>query len=277
MNKRILITGGGGFLSESLRLLFLQNGYNVCCPYRKDLDVCNLDQLKKYLENYNFDYVIHCAIKGGRLLKEEDPWNLCQNILMQENLLRLSHLTKKIVLFNSGAQENRTKDINNLKEGEFFDPPKNLYSLSKYVNAKRALNNDKVIALRIFNCFGPLEKQDRLISTMVRNYINKQEIELWGDSYFDFFGINDLFIVLNHILQNPPNKYFELNLVYPEKLKLSQIANIVNSLDNYKVNVKITDGVNRNYFGSGFKLQEMNLKLNGLEKEIFLMYKELKK
>ena len=279
MIKKILITGANGFVSKSLIPLLKKEGYNVLAFSRQELDVTNIEQLRVLFrkEEY-FDWVIHGAMSGkGRLLQQDKPEEAISNILMQENLLHLSPFYDHLCVFNSGAQENRNKDIMFLPEETFFEPPTNNYSISKYINARRAQNNNKVLALRIFNLFGDGEKTDRFIKSNIIKYINKQPIEIWGDVYFDFFYNYDAFLTLNHFIKNPPKNYQEINLVYEQKkYKLSEIASIINELDNHKVEIIIKEGINKNYTGVGNRLRELNLPLKGLEFGIKEVYNKLK-
>jgi len=272
----ILIVGGGSFIAKSI-FPNLNQRYKVTSLNKKQLNLLNINDLQEFFKDKYFDFIINCAIVGGRLLGEDNPNIFYQNVLIQENLLKFSNNCGKFIFFGSGGQEDRTKDICNLKEGEFRNIPQNCYSLSKFINTQRTLNNNRVILLRIFNIFGPEEPDNRFIKSSILKYINHKDIEIWSDKLFDFFGWNDLCIALEYILNNPSEKYFELNLVYFKKYLMSEIVGIINRLDNYNVPVKILDnGVNKHYYGSGFKLAEMGLKLNGLNKEIENIYLKLK-
>lgn len=274
--KKILITGGNSFIAKSI-IGPLSNKYQVDCLTKESLDLTNLKQLQKILSSNYYDFVINTAISGqGRLLKEDSYEDFYKNCLMIENLLFCQDKYGKLVQFTSGAQWNRNEDINNVKEGDYKEPPQNRYSLAKFITNERIRNNNKIINLRIFNVFGRFEREDRFITSSIKKYINKEKIEIWGDTFFDFFGSNDLYLVLDYLLNNPPNKYFELNLCYEKKYKMNKIVSIINGLDKHKVEAIIKDGINKNYFGSSYKLANLGLKLNGLEEEIENLYRVLK-
>ncbi len=277
---KILVLGKNGFICRSIIPLLEKEGYDLTCLSHTELDCTNLDKLREFFrKSGNFDFVIHGLLAGeGRLLKEDSADCMYQNLLILENLLYMSPFYKKLVYLGSGAKENRNKDVIFLSEGEFGEPPNSIYSLTKYLSGKRVLNNNKVLCLNIFNVFGPLEKDNRFIKLNIKKYINKQDFEIWGDRLFDFFYIEDLFIVLNHFIKNPPNKYEEFNLVYPKKYKISEITDIINTLDNYKVNTSFSvNERNNHYFGHGEKLNFLGLKFYGLRNGIKETYKILKK
>lgn len=278
MSKRILITGAKGFIGKTIHSYLLNNTYHIInAPGRDTLDVSNFKQLEKLISEFKPHFVINAAIKGGRLLKEYSAGEFHQNILMVENILYLQSIYGfNLINFGSGAKEDRNNDVINLKEGQFGPPPVNFYSLSKYFTAKRLLNQDKVVQLNIFNCFGIYESDDRFIKTAIKNYIDKKPIEIWGDKYFDFFYSEDLCKVVNYFINNPDPKYYELNLVYPEKKKLSEIVDIVNNMSYYRTGVIIKDGINRHYNGNGSRLETLQLDLVGLENGIGEVYRYLK-
>jgi dTDP-4-dehydrorhamnose reductase len=278
--KRILVLGKNGFIGKSIVPLLKNEDYNVLALSHSELDFTNLDHLREFFrKNRDFDFVIHAALSGeGRLTKEDEPICLYENLLMLENLLYLSPFYDKLIFFNSAAKENRNKDVNCLCEGEFQEPPTSLYSLTKYISAKRILNNKKVIAFNVFNIFGECERENRFIKSNINNYIRRNDINIWGDKLFDFFYIKDAFTVINYFIKNPPEYYEELNLVYQNPhLLLSEVAAIINNLDEHKVSININEaGINKHYYGCGEKLQKLNLPLMGLKNGIREVYERIK-
>jgi nucleoside-diphosphate-sugar epimerase len=275
--KKILILGSSGFIGKSLYELLDKQKYDINACNHQVLDATKLNDLKACLEFWKFDYVINCAMSGeGRLLKQDSPECFYNNILIQENLLYLKDYYKKLIVFSSGAQEDRTKDVNNLKEGEFGPPPNNIYSLAKYVNAKRVIGNDKVINIRIFNVFGKYEKDNRFIKSCINKCTNKEDISIWGSKFFDFFYIKDLNTLVEYYIDNPPTKYEEINAVYNDKFTLYQIALLITDLCG-KTNIDINEkDINKNYYGSGYKLANLQLRMMGLRNGVDEVYKELK-
>lgn len=276
----ILLTASDSFVSRTiLKHLGNNNKFNIDSFSRQELDLTNLENLRQTLDKKSYDIIINTAISGqGRLLQEDSFEDFYNNALITENLLYCKERYNfKLVAFSSGAGNNRNKDICNLKEGEFLEPPQSKYSLAKYLMNRRVFGLDGIINLRIFNLFGEFERPNRLIKSSINKYLNKEKIEIWGDIHMDFFGEGDFVKVLEYLLNNPPEKYFEINLCYYEKYLMSQIINAINNLDNWKVPVKIIEnGINRSYWGSGFKLAGLPIKLNGLENEITDLYLKLK-
>ncbi len=61
--KRVFLTGGNGDIGNSIKEIFINNGYEVTAPSSKELNLENLEDIKKYFINKNLDYdvIIHCA------------------------------------------------------------------------------------------------------------------------------------------------------------------------------------------------------------------------
>lgn len=271
----ILLLAGNSFISRSI-FPFLSKAWNIDVFSKSELDLTDLDQLKQKLNKKYYDFVINPAISGsGRLLVEDSYEDFYKNLLMVENLLYLKDLYGKLIHFSSGAANNRQNDLINIEEGDITQPPTSRYSLAKYLLDRRMEGLSKVINLRIFNIFGPLEKENRFIKANIKKYIEKQDIEIWGDKYFDFFYYEDLITVLEYYFLNTPEKYEELNLTYKDKLTLFEISSIINCLSEHRVNIIIKDGINKHYTGKGLKLENLKLNLIGLKGGIKKTYIKL--
>ena len=102
--KKILITGGSGFIGKNLSE-FLSQEYQVVSPASKVLNLCNQLQVEEYLKKNKIDIVIHAANYRG---KKKEPYNeykvLENGLRMYANLERCSHLYGKMYYFGSGAE-----------------------------------------------------------------------------------------------------------------------------------------------------------------------------
>ena len=197
--KKVCVLGAGGFVGKNL----LQ-GMNWTGVTRQDLDLTDQVAVEKYFKTHDYDVVIHCAVIGGSRLKPDDGDVIHKNILMFENVVRV--FKGKLIYFSSGAALRG-------------NPPTDPYGLSKWMIDKRIKTIDKAYSLRIWGCYGPGELSTRF-SAVCRE---KGHIVIDKDRYFDFVDIEYVRkIVFDYVHGYLDDK--EYNLVYPEKLLLSQWA-----------------------------------------------------
>ncbi|WP_452599558.1 dTDP-4-dehydrorhamnose reductase [Pontimicrobium sp. MEBiC01747] len=62
-NKKVLVTGANGQLGQTIKELFFENDKNIEFVFVKkaDLDISNVEKLKAFFKETNFDYCINCA------------------------------------------------------------------------------------------------------------------------------------------------------------------------------------------------------------------------
>ena len=92
--------------------------------------------------------------------------------------------------------------------------PTDFYGLSKNIISKLSTNYLGCINLRIFGCFYYNELSTRFIKNNINNYINHKPIIIHQDKYMDFFYMEDLVNVINHLLNNPQFNYDILISLY---------------------------------------------------------------
>ena len=268
----ILITGSNSFIGKSILL-----NHNLIKKTRAELNISDFGQLAEFFSENQIDIVIHTGNNGGKRNKKDSGNDFHENVLMLENLLFFKSKFKKLVLFTSGAEYNRANDINNARENDYQSVPSDFYGLSKYLSSHRALNDPNIVSLRLFNCFGYHEDEFRFIKSSMKNYINKKEIQIIQNRYFDFFGINDLNAIINFVISNDiPASENTINCCYSEKSSILEVAEKINNLGNYKVPINIqAESFGQNYTGNNDRLNSLGIQLHGLESELKTMYQEL--
>lgn len=272
----VLITGADGFIGSNL-CEFLSKDFNVFKGTRKTIDLYSQESISIFIDQNEIDSVIHCAVEGGHKLKSDSSDIFFHNILMYENLIKFNHQYKTFINFSSGAEYDRRNDISNVNEYDIFDcVPIDYYGLSKNIISKLSIHYLRSVNLRAFGCFYHNELETRFIKNSITNYINKKPIIIHQDIFMDFFYMEDLVKIVKHFLNSNNHPYKDLNLSYLKKYKLSDIANLINNLSSYKVNVIIEnkkDGFN--YTGNGELLNSLDIKLKGLETGIKECYDKL--
>jgi len=100
--KKILITGGNGYVAKSL--INGLTGYEITSITRQDFDLTSRQATNQWFKNKYFDVVIHTAIKGGSRLRSDDGEVFYQNLQMFYNLYNNKHCFDKLIQFGSGAE-----------------------------------------------------------------------------------------------------------------------------------------------------------------------------
>jgi UDP-glucose 4-epimerase len=260
---KILITGGNGNIAK---LIFngLQNLYEITRITRENFDLKNYNEFEKYVTSNNFDILIHTAIKGGRRLIEDTSNDVYDNLLVFENVIKLSKFFKLIINFDSGAIYDRSTDINFRKEEDLNTIPNDYYGFSKYLIYKRSLQYNNIINLRIFNIFHVNEEKERFIKSCFLAKKNKTKINIFQDKYFDFVYEDDFVKIVKYYIDHFSEKLPKtLNISYNQKYKLSEIAEMIIT-DKELIEVNDTT-LKNNYCGDGNLLNSLNLKLDGLQ------------
>jgi len=295
----ILITGSNGFLAKELISRLEKNSkYTLYITNRQTLDILDPDAVEQFFSKNSIDIVLHCAVSGGRRTQSYTSDIVHKNILMFENLAQYRNRYKLMINFGTAAEFDKTKNIDQFTEHDFIlhnNIPKDYYGFSKYIIARRIDHiNSNIINLRIFNVFGEFEALDRMIKNNIIKYLKRQPLEIHRNRYMDFFGPNDMFTVVEYILNNTTDildqlKHFfmkgkitkSINMCYEKKHSLMDVASIINSLNEHTVPlhgmINIASLQDPAYCGNGAKLSSLNLKLLGLEQEINNMYQTLKR
>jgi len=259
----ILFTGHRGFLGKEL-IPYLSNKHQV---FYSEIDYKNKNFIDIFVNQNKIDIIIHAAIKGGRRVRKDNSDDFYNNLIMFENL---ASLKIPMINFCSGAAFGRQEDIYLVQENDIGNIiPKDFYGFSKYLITQRCRQLDHLYNLRFFNVFGPQTVDTMFTTANIKNYIDKKEIIIFKDTYMDFFSINDAKKVIDLYLNLGNNLPKEVNLVYENAIKLSDVANKINNLSNYKVDIDILESGNaKSYCGSGLTLKHFGLKFDGLEKEL---------
>jgi dTDP-4-dehydrorhamnose reductase len=255
---KVLITGANGYVGKSLYET-LKNKYDVITITRNECNLTNSQEVDLYFLNNWFDVVIHCAMKGGSRLYQDDWDVMDDNLLMYYNLSKQQPHFKKFIHFGSGA--------------EMYNQ-NNPYGLSKHVIRQSILNKDNFYNLRIFGVFDENELDTRFIKSNIKRYINKEAIQIHEVKFMDFFYMQDLIKVVEYYIneENPPK---EFDCVYSEtSYTLFGLAHLITKLDNYEVDI-INQGKNGDDYISKCRTI-LPIEFIGLKQGIIETYNKLK-
>lgn len=261
----ILLTGSSGFLAKEFKDYF-KNRYNLFSIPRESL--IRLDGIKQVIDSNHIDYILHTSWAGVGLGTKED---YTYNIKVHKNIESISNKVKKIFIFGSGAEFPITdcakeEELPKISTGTY-------YALAKNEITHSSRNYFNIFNLRLFGCFGKYENDSRLIKRSVLNLHNGNSITIIKDKEMDFFYVMDLVKVIEFYINNECHLPKELNCVYTEKLRLSDIANFLITKYSRKCGVEfIHDGYDKPYTGSSTLIDGLGINFKGLYQGIKEIY-----
>ena len=284
MMETILITGAGpNGVTGKLLKESLSSKFEILSPASIELDLTDCNQVSRYFQNHDIDYVIHCATYRpiSYINKAETPDELECNLKMFYSLAAQNRNFKKMIYFGSGAELDKSKPIINASEEDFGNSiPNGKYGFGKYI---MNLHSKKSLNIYNFRLFGTVNKFERpsknVISNLCVKAINALPLELNRNCRFSFININDLSPLIGYALHNDLKNH-DYNIVMSESYLLSEVAEIINKISGKKLPVKFRhEGLNPEYTANNERiLNEFNPKLSSLEQsveEVYHHYKDL--
>ena len=268
---KFLVTGANGFLANNLIKKLIESNCSVTSVSRNDFDLTNTSEVNSFFRDKYFDVVLNCAVSGGRRTIQDSSDTVYLNLRMFLNILINKNKYGKLINFGSGAELDRNFEI--IGNNNFLDVvPEDYYGFSKNVIARLIQNESNISNLRIYNVFSQNESDGRFISTSISNYRNQRPIIINQDKFMDFIYFEDFYRILQNVINNKICVK-EIDCVYSEKYKLSDVANIINNLDSHKVEIKIINkNIGKSYCGKN-SLNEKDYV--GLEFGIRKIYEEM--
>lgn len=257
-DKKIIITGGAGFLGHHIIENLLSKGVpkeNIFVPRIEDYDLRNESDIKKMFSDFKADIVIHLAAKvGGIGLNREKPGELFyDNLIMGVQLIeqaRLHNIEKFVAIGTICAYPKFTtvpfkeEDIWNGYPEETNAP----YGLAKKMllvqsQAYRQQYNFNSIFLLPVNLYGPRDnfdpKSSHVIPALIKKVYdakqnNQDKIVVWGDGSAsrEFFYAEDAAeaIVLATEKYDKPEP---VNLGAGFEIKIKDLVNLICKLMDF--------------------------------------------
>lgn len=276
--KKILLTGGTGFIGRNILESNLVEKYEIVAPIRKELDCSDDESVASFFNKYTyFDFIIHAAAKPGHRNAADTTSLLLTNSRMLFNLLKHKDKFGKILNMGSGAAYDMRHYVPKMKE-EYFGTyiPADEHGYNKYILGQFLPHIDNVIDFRIFGVFGKYEDYAiRFISNAICKAIFNLPITLRQDRKFDYLYINDLMPILDYFMSNNvSNKAY--NITPDQSVHLLDLANLVKTISGKNIDVLVaSDGLGIEYSGhNGLLRSEMsNLEFTPLGQAVEELYK----
>lgn len=259
-NKKILITGGTGFVGRKVVELLLSLGYEVHLlgipPFLEEreflfqyhIDLFDKFALEDFFQKHDFTNLIHlawCVGQGCQTSDENLDW-VCTSL----NLLKIfKKQGGKRVLFTGSISEYdysygyMTEDVTPLNNEFLYGKSKAaLYSLAKEFCK---LNGLDFKWARLFNIYGENERQARLIPSVILSMLKKEDVRVSTcTKYQDYLYVEDIASGILALFESDVQG--AVNICSGEPVKLRHIVEKIAELTSFKG--KILYGAIPTYF-----------------------------
>ncbi len=253
--KRVLLTGGSGFIGRNIKNILFEN-CTLYTPTRQELNLLNEEEVREFILDKKIDVVIHSANPNPVKNSLDKPDKMFEDsIRVFLNLYHAQDLYERMYTLGSGAEYDKSKEISLIKEEEQGRAvPYDTYGLIKYTIDKIIAGSDKQYNLRIFACYGPTDHESKFITHAINCCMKGEDITIRQDCYFDYMQVTDLANILVYFINHKPKQHV-YNVCTGTRVLLSEIAEMVREemhTDN-KV-VLLSEGLNHEYTGDNSRL-----------------------
>ena len=254
MNKRILITGGAGFIGSNLCEKLLNDGHKIICV--DNLLTGNIKNIENLFKNSNFKFINHDIIDYLEIDEEIDEiYNLAcpasppkyQNEPIKTlkcnfngvlNLLELAKIKGAKFLQSSTSEiygepeispqhENYRGNVNTIGIRSCYDEGKRVAE-TLTMEYHSQYNVDTRIA-RIFNTYGPkMDKNDgRVVSNLINQALSNSDLTIYGngEQTRSFCYIDDQIDGLVRLMNS--DYIYPVNIGNPYEINMMQLASSI--------------------------------------------------
>jgi len=261
MIKRILVTGGAGFLGSHLCDRLVARGQDVICV--DNFFTSQKSNIEHLLERPNFELIRH-DVTHPLWLEVDEVYNLAcpaapghyqynpiktikTSVMGAINILGLAKRTKAKVLHASTSEVYGDPDVHPQPES-YRGNVNPIGPRACYDEGKRAAetlmfdyhrsNKVNIRVVRIFNTYGPrMHPYDgRVVSNFIRQALKGDDLTLYGDGgqTRSFCYVDDLIEGMLRMMDAPDDFTGPANLGNPSEFTIRQLAELVVELTGSK-------------------------------------------
>ena len=249
-HKKILITGGTGFIGANLARYFVQRGDEVILLVKPssnrwritdiehdlELMLFNINQ-HSYIKEIAPDWIFHTAVYGGY------SWQQGLNTIMKTNLNGTIRFLNECIetgfesFINTGSSSEYGFKNHPTDEDECVEPNSN-YAFSKasatlYCQFKARELNLPISTLRLYSVYGQYEDGKRFIPQIILNGLNKKYPTLSSpDTARDYVHIDD--VIKAYELAAQFNSGEIINIGTGEQTTISDVVTLAQ--DKFRIN-----------------------------------------
>jgi UDP-glucuronate decarboxylase len=260
MTKRVLVTGGAGFLGANLCKKLLALGYTVICV--DNFSTGSKANIESLLESPSFscvehdivdslsmeiDEIFNCACPASPKNYQKDPlYTIKTSVLGSWNLLELAKKTGAKIFQASTSEIYGDPTIHPQTEA-YFGSVNPIGKRACYDEGKRIaetlffeyhrLYQVPIRVVRIFNTYGPGMQPDdgRVVSNFIMQALRNHPMTLYGDGLQtrSFCYVDDLIEGFISFM-NHPSCIGPMNLGNPEEISMLELAQMIIELTGSK-------------------------------------------
>jgi UDP-glucuronate decarboxylase len=249
--KRILVTGGAGFIGSHLCKRLVNQGHDVLCV--DNLFTGNKRNIKELFDSYNFEFLRHdvtfplyvevdeiynLACPASPVYYQHDPvQTLKTSVHGAINMLGLAKRVGATILQASTSEVYGDPTVHPQPE-EYWGRVNPIGIRSCYDEGKRCaetLFSDyhrqhgiDIRIIRIFNTYGPNMQPDdgRVVSNFIVQALTNQDITIYGDGSQtrSFQFIDDLLLGMTKMMENTSNFMGPVNIGNDTEFSMKQLA-----------------------------------------------------
>jgi UDP-glucuronate decarboxylase len=259
--KRILVTGGAGFLGSHLCDRLVEQGHDVVCL--DNLFTSQKSNIQHLLERPNFEFVRH-DVTHPIYLEVDEIYNAAcpaapghyqynpiktmkTSVLGAINILGMAKRCRAKVLQFSTSEvygdptehpqtESYRGNVNPIGIRACYDEGKRAAE-TLFFDYHR-MNKVNIRVVRIFNTYGPRMHpfDGRVVSNFIRQALNDQDITMYGEGQQSraFCFVDDLVEVIIRMMNGPDDFIGPVNIGNPNEFTIKQLAEMVLELSGSK-------------------------------------------
>jgi UDP-glucuronate decarboxylase len=254
MKKRILVTGGAGFLGSNLCEKLLSFGHEVICL--DNFFTGNKENIIHLMNNPYFEVIRH-DVTMPYFIEVDEIYNLAcpaspvqyqfnaiktikTSVMGAINMLGLAKRIKAKILQASTSEVYGDPEVHPQKE-DYWGHVNPIGTRSCYDEGKRCAeslffnyhrqNNVRIKVLRIFNTYGPKMDQNdgRVISNFIIQALKNENITIYGDGSQtrSFCYVDDLIDGMIKFMESNDELKGPVNMGNPVEFTIKNLAEIV--------------------------------------------------
>jgi GDP-L-fucose synthase len=255
--RRVLLTGGSGFIGRNLLASPLGANYEFLSPGHRELDLVDTDQVDAFFRANRVDAIVHAAGKPGHRNAPDHDALFYSNTRQYFNLARHAPEVERMIVIGSGASYGMEHYLPRMQEGYFgVHVPKDEHGFMLYVTGRDIARSANIVDLRVFGVFGPGEDYAiRFISNMMCKCVHGLPLTVKQDRRMDYLWVGDLAPVLDALLSGEP-RHRAYNVTPDETVSLVDLAHRIRAVSGKDLEIRVgAPGQGREYSGDNARLR----------------------